>query len=64
MSDGNIFTLPQPDQSRADLAAIQADLEFVASRVARLPTRAYLCRTLIFAIGGTWALLAVMLLSR
>jgi hypothetical protein len=53
MSDGNIFRLPQPDQLRSDLAAIQTDLEFVASRVARLPTRGQLAQAALGIIFYT-----------
>jgi hypothetical protein len=44
MSGGNSYTLLPPDQSKADLAAIQSDLAFVAGRVARLPTRGQLAQ--------------------
>jgi hypothetical protein len=44
MNADNICTLPQPDQLRPDATAIQSDLEFVASRIARLPTRGQLAQ--------------------
>jgi hypothetical protein len=41
---------------------MQEHLEFLSGQVARLPTRAYLCRTLLLATASLWALLAVVLL--
>ena len=59
------LTLRQADQARADFAAIESDLQFVMGQLARLPTRAYFCRTLFIATASLWALiLAVALLSR
>jgi hypothetical protein len=37
-------------------------LEFLASRVARLPARGYFCRMLLLATASLWALLAAVLL--
>ena len=36
------LTLRQADQARSDFAAIESDLQFVVSQLARLPTCAYL----------------------
>jgi hypothetical protein len=58
----HILTLRRSDQARTDFALIEANLEFLAGRVARLPTRAYLCCTLLLATASLWALLAVVLL--
>jgi hypothetical protein len=33
-------------------------------QLARVPTRAYLCRTLLLATASIWALLAVVLMIR
>ena len=41
---------------------IESNLEFLASQLARLPTRAYLCRMLLLATASIWALLAILLL--
>jgi hypothetical protein len=56
------LTLRQADEARTDFAAIESDLQFVMGQLARLPTRAYLCRTLLLATASVWALLAVLLL--
>jgi hypothetical protein len=60
MPDQNILTLRQADQARTDFALI--NLEFLASQLARLPTRAYLCRMLLLSTASIWALLAILLL--
>jgi hypothetical protein len=41
---------------------IGADLEFIAGQLARLPTRAYLCRTLLVATASVWALVGAVVL--
>ena len=41
------LTLRQADQARSDFVAIESDLQLVMSQLARLPTRAYLCRMLL-----------------
>jgi hypothetical protein len=64
MHDKNTLTLRQADQARADFAAIEQDLNFVMNQLAELPSRAYLCRMLLLTMGGTWALLAALLLLR
>jgi hypothetical protein len=58
------LTLRQADQAREDFAAINSDLQFVMDQLAKLPSRAYLCRVLLLAMGATWALLAALLLLR
>ena len=58
------LTLRQADQARTDFALIEDQLEFLAGQLARMPTRAYLCRTLLLATASVWALLAVVLLLR
>jgi hypothetical protein len=60
------LTLRQADQSRADLAAIERDLQFVMGQLARPPTRAYFCKTSPIATASVWALIATvaMLLAR
>jgi hypothetical protein len=56
--------LRQIDQARGDLYAISDDLEFLKAQLARLPTRAYLRRTLLLAMAITWALLIAPMLLR
>jgi hypothetical protein len=52
------------DQTRTDFALIEGHLEFIAGQLARVPTRAYLCRVLLLATASIWALLAAVLLMR
>ncbi|HEX3413847.1 MAG TPA: hypothetical protein VHT00_19225 [Stellaceae bacterium] len=47
---------------RTDFALLADDLDFVKAQIAGLPSRAYLCRTLLLATASVWALLAVLLL--
>jgi hypothetical protein len=56
------LALQQADEARADYAVIEEHLEFIAGRLARVPTRAYLCRMLLLATASIWALLAVLLI--
>ena len=58
------LTLRQADQARTDFALIEDQLEFLAGQLARVPTRAYLCRMLLLATASIWALLAALLLLR
>jgi hypothetical protein len=62
MPEQNILTLRQTDQARTDFALIENQLEFIVGQLARVPTRAYLCRTLLLATASIWALLAVLLI--
>jgi len=64
MPDENILQLRATDQARTDLALIESNLEFMMGQLARVPTRAYLCRTLLLATASIWALLAVVLMIR
>jgi hypothetical protein len=43
-ADERSLTLRQADQARTGFALIEDHLEFVMGQLARLPTRAYLCR--------------------
>src|SRR5260370_42236846 len=61
MPDPNILTLQQADQARIDFALIESNLEFLTGQLARVSTRAYLCRMLLLATASIWALLAVLL---
>jgi hypothetical protein len=47
MPKDDILTLRQADQARTDFALIEDQLEFIMGQLARVPTRAYLCRTLL-----------------
>jgi hypothetical protein len=49
-------------EARADFAMIEEHLESIAGQLARVPTRAYLCRTLLLATASIWAVLAVLLI--
>ena len=49
--------------SRGELYAIAHDLEFIKHQLSRLPTRAWLSRTLLLATASIWALLGVLGLS-
>ena len=46
------LTLRQADQARTDFALIEDQLEFIMGQLARVPTRAYLCRTLLLATAS------------
>jgi hypothetical protein len=50
MPDENPFTLRQVDLARADFAAIESDLEFIKSQIARLPTRRDLARSALMGL--------------
>jgi hypothetical protein len=56
------LALRQADQARTDFALLESNLEIVMGQLAKLPTRAYLCRTLLLAMASVWTLLAVLLL--
>ena len=56
------LALRQVDQARTDFALIEEHLESIAGQLAQVPTRAYLCRTLLLATASIWALLAVLLI--
>ena len=64
MADKNILQLRAVYQARTDFALIEDHLEFIAGQLARVPTRAYLCRVLLLATASIWALLAAVLLMR
>ena len=64
MSDEHTLALRAADQARTDFALLESNLEIIAGQLARLPTRAYLCRTLLLATASVWALIAVLLLLR
>jgi hypothetical protein len=39
-----MLSLRQADQARTDFAALESDLQFVMSQLARLPTRGYIAK--------------------
>ena len=53
MPDQNILTLRQADQARTDFALIESNLEFLASQLAKLPTRGDLAKTALGIIFCT-----------
>jgi hypothetical protein len=52
MSDERPFTLPQIDQARGDLYALQDDLDFIRVQLARLPTRNEVWRAAMLGMLG------------
>jgi hypothetical protein len=64
MPDEHSLALREADRARSDFAAIEGDLQFIMGQLARMPTRAFLCSTLLLATASIWALLAVVLLMR
>jgi hypothetical protein len=56
------LALRQSDQLHADFAGIESDLKFVMDQLARLPTRAYFCRTLLISTASAWALIVAVAL--
>jgi hypothetical protein len=63
ISDQHSFTLRQADQARTDFALLESHLETIAGQIARVPTRAFLCRMLLLATASIWFLLALVLLK-
>jgi hypothetical protein len=56
------LTLRQADRAREDFSAILDELDLVKWQLARLPTRAYFCRTLLVATASVWVILAALAL--
>jgi hypothetical protein len=46
--------------ARTDFALLESNLETIAGQIARLPSRAFLCRMLLLATASIWALLVVV----
>ena len=57
--DDHPFTLRQIDQARGDLYAINDDLEFIKTQLARMPTREALAQTALLTTLTTAALVLV-----
>jgi hypothetical protein len=53
MPDRNILTLRLADQARTDFALIESNLEFIASQLAKVPTRGDLAKTALGIIFCT-----------
>jgi hypothetical protein len=53
MTDQRQFTLRQVDQARTDCALIESNLEFIASQLAKQPTRGDLAKTALGIIFCT-----------
>jgi hypothetical protein len=62
MNDEYPLQLRQAGAARTDFALFEQHLEFLDRRIARLPTRGYLCRTVLLATASLWALFAAVLL--
>ena len=56
MSEERILTLRQADQARTDFALIESNLELLAGRLSRLPTRRDLAMAALGIIISTAAL--------
>jgi hypothetical protein len=54
------LALRQADEARADFYAIQDDLDFIKSQLARQPDRAWLARLELIGFGSVWLLLAAV----
>jgi hypothetical protein len=62
-----LLALRQADEAQADFYAIQDDLDFIKSQLARQPDRAWLAQMGLLGFGSIWLLLAavaVMLTGR
>jgi hypothetical protein len=57
-----LWCCAKPDQARSDFAALQSDLQFFMSQLARLPTPTYLGRILLLTTASLWTLLAAVAL--
>ena len=66
MPDEHTLALRQIDGARGDLYAIADELEVVKMQLAqlaqKLPSRAYLCRSLLMATASIWALVGAVAL--
>jgi hypothetical protein len=53
VQDRNFLTLQQADQARTDFALTESNLEFLASQLAKVPTRGDLAKTALGIIFCT-----------
>ena len=65
ITDQRTFTLHQADQARTDFATIEAELEAIHARLARMPTRVEAAQlALMGVIGGAGLVVLFELLWR
>jgi hypothetical protein len=66
MSDERTLTLRQAEEARADFYVIETELEVIKAQLARVPTRAYVCRLALTATAAVCALIGfvALLLAR
>jgi hypothetical protein len=62
MSDDHTLALRQADQARADLAALESEIEVLQGQLALLPTRKELARLALLASTSGAALTTVLTL--
>lgn len=62
MPDQYTLTLRQIEQARGDVDAIANELETVKLMLRRMPSRAYLSRTLLMVAAPIWALVGAVAL--
>ena len=62
MAGEHTFTLRQIDGARGDLYAISEEIEVLKMQLARLPSRAYVSRTVLMATASIWALIGAVAL--
>jgi hypothetical protein len=62
MPDEHPLTLRQADQARTDFAAIESNLEFIMSQIARVPTRKQMARNSLLVMVGTACLVQTLVL--
>jgi hypothetical protein len=54
MPDERSLALSQADETRTDFALLESHLEFISGQLSQVPTRAYLCRTLLVPTASVW----------
>jgi hypothetical protein len=62
MTDENSLALRQADQARADVAALESEIEVLQAQLALLPTRKELARLALLASTSGAALTTVLML--
>jgi hypothetical protein len=60
MSNEHILTLQQTDQTRTDFALIESNLEYIASQLAKRPTRGDLAKAALGIIFCTAVLTTLL----
>ena len=64
MAEERTLTLYEIADARGALDTLGKEIEVLKMQLVRLPSRAFLCRTLLTATTPIWALLGVLLLLR